>query len=116
MLSALEGEKLVTSDLPFGVHVDTHAEEALKALTRERDEWKERAEKYIKSFENLERRVYKKAVPELNVPADVVRRLNRLDNENKQLQAENARLSDSLMASQSENVTLKNEIVGRRTK
>jgi chromosome segregation ATPase len=116
MLAALDGVEVAASDLPFGVHVDTHAEEAMRALTLERDEWQERAEKYTRAFENLERRVYNKAIPELNVPADVVRRLNRLDNENKQLQAENIRLSESLKASQCENSTLEDEIVGQKNK
>jgi hypothetical protein len=113
---ALHSEGFVASELPFGVHVDTHAEEALKVVTMERDEWRERAEKCMKAFESLERRVYKKAVPELNVPADVVCRLNRLGNENKQLKAENTRLSESLKVVQSENLILENEIVGQKNR
>jgi hypothetical protein len=116
LFAAFHGEEVVASELPFGVHVDTHAERALKVVILERDEWREHAEKYMKSFESLEQHVYKKAVPELNVPEDVVCRLNRLGNENKQLQAENAHLSESLKGVQSENLTLENEIVGQKNK
>jgi hypothetical protein len=115
-LGVLDGEEIAASDLPFSVNVDTYAEDTMKILVHERDDSKERAEKYMRASENLERRVHKKTVPELNFPQDVVRRLTRLENENKLLQDENARLGENLGALQCENAALQDEISGQKHK
>ena len=72
----LVGGPVTDSGLPFGMQIDTYAEDTIELLFRERDLFKAKAAEHKRAYEDLERRVYKKAVIDVDLPAEVMRRLN----------------------------------------
>ena len=62
MTDDLAGDPVTDTGLPFGMQVDNYAKETITSLLKERDTWKDEAEKRTRAVEELERRVYKKAI------------------------------------------------------
>ena len=103
-------------DLPFGMEVGTYAEDTIKSLLRDRDHSIKEAARYRKAYGDLERRVYKNAISDVNLPADLTRRLHRLENELERQQAENKQLQEKLKICESEVATLQDEVAGQKNK
>jgi hypothetical protein len=116
MTDDLAGGPVTDTGLPFGMQVDSYAEETITSLLKERDTWKAEAEKRTRALEVLERCVYKKVMVDADLPGEVVRRLNRLENENERYRSENKGLKESLKVAESEVVTLQDEIAGQKNK
>ncbi|KAG9200523.1 hypothetical protein G6514_006865 [Epicoccum nigrum] len=97
-----EGESSISLDsahgLLFGMEVSTYAEDTIKSLLRDRNHFQKEFSRYKKAYEDLERRVYKNAISDVNLPADLTRRLHRLN------------------ISESEVTTLQGEIAGQENK
>lgn len=78
-----QGENSTSSDsaqgLPFGMEFSTYAEDTIKSLLRDCDSSQKEVARYRKAYEDLERRVYKNAISDANLPADLTRRLHRLE-------------------------------------
>lgn len=102
--------------LPFGMRVDTYAENAIKLLIQERDAYKAESDKLKKAYDELDRRVYRKVVLEADLPAEMVHRLNRLDNETERYRAENIDLRKKLKVTEGEAVTLRAEVTNQKNK
>ncbi|KAH6642307.1 hypothetical protein C7974DRAFT_301623 [Boeremia exigua] len=98
------------------MRVDTYAEDTIKSLLRERDQLQVEAAKHKEAYESLQRRVYKRAVADVDLPAEVVRRLNQLENETDRYKSENKLLREDLHIANSEIATLKHEIAGQMGK
>jgi hypothetical protein len=103
-------------DLPFGVQVDTGVEDTIRSVSHERDLWKAEATQYQKDYENLQQKVCRKAFHDLDLPAEVVRRLERLETEVTRYLTENSNLRDNLKAAKSEVMTLQNHIASQKNK
>jgi chromosome segregation ATPase len=112
----LVGGPITDTGLPFGMKVDTYAEDTIKDLLRERGEWQAQAEKYVTAYEELERRVYKNAIADADLPQEIVRRLNRLENVTTQYQAENKDLREKLNAVEYELAVRESEITGQKNR
>jgi hypothetical protein len=112
----LAGGPVIDSGLPFGMQVDTYAEDTIKSLLRERDLMKEEVAQQKKAYEDLEQRVCKRAAVDINLPAEVARRVKRLENEVERCRTENEDLRIGLKAAQSQVVNLQDEIAGQKNK
>ncbi|KAF2633036.1 hypothetical protein BU25DRAFT_471224 [Macroventuria anomochaeta] len=110
------GGPVIDSGLPFGMQIDTYAEDTVKSLLRECDLYKAEAAKHKKSYEELERRVYERAIEDKNLPAEVVRRMNRLENEIERYRVEIKELRKNLKAAESEMATFQDKIAGQKNK
>jgi hypothetical protein len=110
------GGPVIDSGLPFGMQVDTYAEDTIKSLLQESNLLKEKVARQKKAYEDLEQRVYKKAAVDVDLPTEVVRRLNRLENEVERFRIENKDLRDSLKVAESEVTALQDEIAGQKNK
>lgn len=113
---ALLGGPVIDTGLPSGMQVDTYAEETIRSLVAERDTWKEQAEQHNRAYEELQRRVYKKAVLEPDLPAETVRRLNRLENEVDRYRTENKSPRENVKAANAELTILQNKISSQKNK
>jgi hypothetical protein len=100
--------------LPFGMEVSTYAEDTIRSLLQDRDRFQEEAARYRKAYEDLERRVYKNAISDVDLPADLTRRLHRLENELERQQAETKQLREKLKISENEVATLQDEVAGQK--
>jgi phage shock protein A len=106
-------------DLPFGVQVVTDAEDAIKLVSHERDQLKAEAAKYKKEYEGLQRKVCKRGLHDVDLPAEVVRRLERLERLETDVTrylTENANLRDSLKDAETEVATLQDQIASQKNK
>jgi hypothetical protein len=115
-----EGESSISLDsahgLLFGMEISTYAEDTIKSLLRDRNYFQKEFSRYKKAYEDLERRVYKNAISDVNLPADLTRRLHRLENDLERQQANNKQLRQRLKISESEVTTLQGEIAGQKNK
>ena len=100
--------------LPFGMEVSTYAEDTIRSLLRDRNHFQKESARYRKACEDLERRVYKDAISDVDLPADLTRRLHRLENEHERQQAENKQLREKLKISESEVATLQDVVAGQK--
>jgi chromosome segregation ATPase len=108
-LEALFEERLEAfpAELTAITHTNSsECEAAIKSLIKERDDLHAKVKDQTNTINHLERRIYTKVAADADLPVDVVRRLNRLENENQQLRKLNTKLTDNLRASESENATL----------
>ncbi|KAF3032007.1 TRAPP subunit trs31 [Didymella heteroderae] len=112
----LAGGPVIDSGLPFGMQVDTYAEGTIKALLKERELLKREFARQKKVYKDLESRVCKAAANDVDLPAEVGRRLNRLENDVEHYLAENKVLSDGLKATQSEVADLEDAIASQKNK
>jgi chromosome segregation ATPase len=94
---------------------DADVRAIIASLSRERDAWKARAEQQDLVIAELDRRV-SKDLAKTDLPADVVRRLNRLESETTRLWSDNSRLKLELQATEHENVNLGNQNDGKARK
>jgi prefoldin subunit 5 len=94
----------------------SHVEAVIRSLVKERDELQTQVKDHTYTIEHLERRIYAKVGTDAEIPMDVVRRLNRLENECQQLRAQNTKLSDNLKAAESETATLRDTIAEKSQK
>lgn len=71
------GEKPGSSDSAhghlFSMEVSTYADDTIKSLLRDRDHSQKEVARYRKAYEDQERRVYKNAISDVNLPADLTR-------------------------------------------
>lgn len=102
--------------LRFGMEVSTYAEDTIRSLLRDQDHFQKEAARYRKAYEDLERRVYKNAISDVDLPADLTRRLHRLDNELERQQAKTKQLREKLKISESEVATLQDEVAGQKNR
>lgn len=79
------------------------------------DQWKAQAEEQAKVIANLDRGVSRDATM-LNLPRDIIRRLNRLQSEIARLRAENAQLKETRKTTERENVLLGNQNESKASK
>ncbi|UPX15054.1 Trafficking protein particle complex subunit 31 [Ascochyta rabiei] len=112
----LIGGPVADTGLPFGMHVDTYAEDTIKSLLRERDSWKAGAEKHSKAYEDLERRVYRNAIVGADLPTDIIGRLNLLESATDHYRVKNRTLRESLSVAENKIVALQNEIAGQKNR
>ncbi len=112
----LMGGPVTNSGLPFGMKIDTYAEDTIRDLIRERDEYKREVETGKNAYEQLERRVYKSVIADSDLPVEIVRRLKRLDNDNTRYRDENGKLRERLKAVESELATRENEVTGQKNR
>jgi chromosome segregation ATPase len=94
---------------------DADVRAIIASLSRERDAWKARAEQQELVIAELDRRV-SKDLDKTDLPADVVRRLNRLESEITCLRSDNSQLKHDLQATEHENVNLGNQNEGKARK
>jgi chromosome segregation ATPase len=98
------------------LHPAGHADAVIMALIKERDDLQAKLEDHVKTIDQLERRIYSKIAPDALLPADVVRRLHRLETESHNLRKENATIKDNLRAAESETATLRDTITEQAQK
>lgn len=96
--------------------VDKNVRDLIQTLVHERDSWKEQAESQIEVVESLQRCMYSKNIADSDLPADLVRRMDRVESENVCLRADNVQLKENLRAAESENATLCDENDGKNKK
>ena len=83
---------------------------------QERNSLSEEIARQKKAYEQLEQRICKRAAVDADIPAEVVRRLNRLENQVEHYRVENTTLRDNLKATQGEAVELHDQIAGQENK
>lgn len=110
------GHSVVDSGLPFGMLVDTHAEDTVRALSRECELLEDTLAQQKKAYKELERRVYKRAVMDIDLPAELMRRLRQLESESERQKSENKRLREDLSVAEGEVALLRNEVAGQKNK
>jgi chromosome segregation ATPase len=94
----------------------SHVEAVVRSLVKERDELQAQVMEHTNTIEHLERRIYAKVATDVQLPVDIVRRLNRLEKDCQQLRDQNTRLSDNLKAAESETATLRDTIAEKSHK
>lgn len=104
------------NDLPFGVKVDTYAEDTVKLLSHERDRWKAEAAQIRKEHNDLQRKLCRTAKTDVDLPAEMVRRLERLENDVDRYQDENKDLRDRVKAAETEVTMLQDHIVSQNNR
>lgn len=87
----------------------------IATLSQQCEYWKGQAEERGKTVDDLDRRTAKTAAGS-DLPADTVRRLNRLESEVTRLRSENTQLKDTLKAIEYENVNLGDKNDGKTRK
>ncbi|KAF1921358.1 NO signaling/Golgi transport ligand-binding domain-containing protein [Ampelomyces quisqualis] len=95
---------------------NSHVEAVIKSLVKERDDLQVQAREQASTIEQLERRIYTKVAADAQLPVDVVRRLQRLENDCQHLRSQNAKLNENLKAAESETATLRNTIAEKAQK
>ncbi|KAJ4362326.1 Trafficking protein particle complex subunit 31 [Neocucurbitaria cava] len=96
--------------------VDNNLRDSIQTLIHERDNWKEQAESQSEVIQKLHHRIYSKNIANSDLPADLVRRMDRVESENVRLRADNMQLKENLRAAESENATLCDENDGKNKK
>lgn len=103
-------------DLPFGMQIDTYAEDTVNKLSQKCEVLEQELHQQKKAYDDLERRVYKKAVADVDLPAEVLRRLRRLEGETERQQTQNKQLREDLKFAESEVTMLRNEVEGQKNR
>jgi gas vesicle protein len=80
----------------FGGQTDGLFEDRISELKKECDQWKSLAEERTTRVEVLEKRIAAKSASALPPDSDVVARLNRLEQENRQLKSKNHKLEEEI--------------------
>ncbi|KAJ4372540.1 Trafficking protein particle complex subunit 31 [Didymella sp. IMI 355093] len=110
------GGPVIDSGLPFDMQVDTYAEDTIKSLLRERGLLKDEVAQQRKDYEGLEQRVCKRAAVDVDLPAEVARRVKSLENEVERYRTKNKDLRAGLKYAQSEVIDLQDEVAGQKDK
>jgi hypothetical protein len=91
-------------------------EDQVVELTQERDHWKAQAETCAVRIDVLEKRIASKLASVGPVDSDVVARLNRLEQENRQLKSKNLNLEEELRELKTEKTLLCDDNEGKSRK
>lgn len=107
------GGPVIDSGLSSGMQVDAYAEDTTKSsLLQELNLLEEEITQRKKAYKDLEQCVNNKAAVDVDLPAEVVRRVSRLKNGIERKRIENKDLRDRLKTAKSEVTALQDEIVG----
>ncbi|KAF2997048.1 TRAPP subunit trs31 [Curvularia kusanoi] len=104
------------TSLLFGIQINTCAEDTIKSLQEDLDRAQREVSHYKKAYEGLERRTCKTAMSNIDLPAELTRRMRKLESEFQRQQIENKQLRGSLKVAESEVATLQHEVASQKDK
>jgi hypothetical protein len=91
-------------------------EEPLKWITKDRDEWKSKAEEFAKIIDELQKRANANLRANPHLGNEVATRLSQLENENRRLKSDITELRENLDSAEREKSILQNDNSGKSWK
>jgi len=117
-LDALLDERLKVfpADASSITHSPSSISTVIHTLIKKREDALTQAKEHAATIDKLSRRIYSEAAPDATLSAEVVQRIQRLENECQNLRKEKVRLRENLNAAEKEAVTLQESVSAKAQK